>query len=139
VSKKETLIQDALEQIRAAATMVAPMMAPMSADEVGFIEILLPILLPIFLDWFTKCLKGPAAKKAAQIDDEYRRLTQINSGNRRERKLHKKAEKLFKRDDVIEANGGKKLTEAQEDALYERMVRYTFENRNIVAKAAATR
>lgn len=132
-SKKEALIQAALDEL----TIPQPMQA--TNVEMGFIDVILPIVLPIFLEWFTKCLKGPVQKKAAQIDDEQRRLALINRGRKAERKLHKRAEKLFKKPEVLDANGGQELTEEQEDALYERLVQWTFENRNAVAKAAATR
>lgn len=135
-TKKELLIQAALDEL----TIPQPMMAgEMPREEMEFIDVLLPILLPIFLDWFANCLKGPAAKKAAQIDDEARRHALIRRGRRQERKLHRKAEKLFRKPEVIEANGGKELTEAQQDAAYERIVQWTFENRDAVARAAATK
>jgi hypothetical protein len=63
----------------------------------------------------------------------------VRRGHLRERKLHKRAEKLAKKPEVVEANGGVPLTDEQEDALYERVVQWSFENRDAVAKAAATR
>lgn len=135
-SKREALIQCAIDDLKNPAPMADPMMAP---EEMRFIETILPIVLPIFLEWFKNCFKGSAAKKAAQIDNEQRRLARVRRGSLRERKLHKKAEKLAKKPEVVEANGGVPLTDDQEDALYERVVQWSFENRDAVAKAAATR
>jgi hypothetical protein len=134
-TKKEALIQCAIDELKSSPQMT-PMMGPV---ELRFIETILPIVLPIFLEWFMNCFKVSAAKKAAQIDNEQRRLALVRRGRRQERKLHKRAEKLAKKPEVVEANGGVPLTDDQEDALYERVVQWSFENRDAVARAAATR
>jgi hypothetical protein len=141
---KEALIDDAMKQLKRMHVSMAPAgtagaMTLGGSMEAGIWDSILAIVVPLFLEWFTKCLKGSASKKAAQIDDEYRRLTLVDYGTRKERKLHRKAEKLFGKPEVIEANGGNELTEEQQDELYQGLVRYAFMNRNAVAKAAATR
>lgn len=105
----------------------------------GFWESILAVVLPMLLDAFKNCLKGPAAKKASQIDDEKRRLDKDRRMNRKERRAHKFAEKVLTSKEAIEANNGNELTDEEKDRLYEEAVQYAFENRNMVAKFAATK
>lgn len=135
-TKKDALINDALSQLKSAK---AKMTAAFTSMTAGIWEQIIAILIPLALQLFQNCQKGPQSKKAAQIDDEMRRLSQIDRGTRQGRKLHKQFEKLFKKKEVIEANGGEPLTEEQKDDLYAELVNYAFVNRDAVAKAAASR
>lgn len=105
----------------------------------GIWDSLLAVILPMLLDAFKNCNKGPAAKKAAQIDDEARRLANHRRQKRQERKAHKFAEKVLTSQKVIDANDGEELTDEEKDDLYEEAVQFAFENRDSIAKSAATR
>lgn len=136
---QEKVIDDCCQQLKSQHGVMRSAAPVGNHMEAGIWDSIIAIILPLFLQWFQNCNKGPASKKADQINDEMQRIALVRRGRRQDRKLHKRAEKLMNKPEVVEANGGQELTDDQKDELYEEMVQYAFENRDAVAKAAATR